>query len=415
MMLNEHPTKDIPDIVVVGGGPAGSFVAFCLGQLGAKVTVFEEHPAIGFPSHCAGHLSIRGLTELGLYPLPKKIVENEFSRARFFSPSGFEFSVGLNKPVTCAVNREAFDQYLSNNAIRAGAQLSLNSRVQSLVNQNGFAKGLRIRQANEAEKIVSAKIVVDAEGISSRMLRQAGLISLNRNKLVHAVQAEVENVKDVEMDAVEVFLGKEYAPGFYAWIIPRLDGSAKVGLATEAGDPREFLRRLMQKHPIASKQLGKARVTRMAFHPISLGGPISRAYSNGFLAVGDVASQVKSTTGGGVILGLTCAKIAAEVAFEAIRRNDCSANQLESYQKRCKGALGFDVGVMLRMRSFLDRLSDFRLESAMRFCSKIGMGESLRDVDEIDFQGQTLMKVLKKPVAFPVLAYFFMLFLSANL
>ena len=124
----------------------------------------------------------------------------------------------------------------------------------------------------------------------------------------------MENVQNVNLDAVEVYFGKAYAPGFYGWLIPRPDGSAKVGLATNKGDPREYLKRLMTRHPIASKQLAKATMTNVGFHAITLAGPIPQAYTNGFLAVGDCASQVKPTTGGGVIFGLTAAKEAAEAA-----------------------------------------------------------------------------------------------------
>ena len=49
------------DAIVVGGGPVGSYAALNLAKLGVKAKVFEEHPTIGFPSHCAGHISIRSL------------------------------------------------------------------------------------------------------------------------------------------------------------------------------------------------------------------------------------------------------------------------------------------------------------------------------------------------------------------
>jgi len=405
--------KPMSDAIVVGGGPVGSFAALNLARLGAKVTVFEEHAAVGSPSHCPGYLSIRSLRNLGLYPLPGKIVENTFSQANCYSPMGTKLSVRLTRPVTCAVNRTFFDRYLAEKAEAAGVRYCLSSRVRSLLIDNGFVKGVNVEQKASEEK-VSAKIVIDAEGISSRILRQTGLSTLNRDWLVYGVDAEVENVKNVELDTVEVFLGKDYAPGFYAWLMPRPDGTAKVGLATKTGNPREFLRRLMLKHPVASQQLGTARITRMAFHPIPIGGPISKAYSNGFLAVGDAASQVKPTTGGGVIFGLTCAKIAAQVASEAIRRNDLSSNYLRLYQKRCGDMLGFDFNVMLRMRKFLDSLSDEKVDAAIRFCSRIGLDKTLRNVEEIDFQGQTLLKIAKKPAAFAALAYFLMLYLSAN-
>jgi flavin-dependent dehydrogenase len=145
-----------------------------------------------------------------------------------------------------------------------------------------------------------------------------------------------------------------------------------------------------------------------------LGGPIAKAYANGFLAVGDVASQVKPTTGGGVVFGLTCAGIAAEVACEATRRNDVSASFLQTYQKRCTDALSFDFSVMLRLRRFLDSLSDEKLDDVLRFCARMSVNKALENVDEIDFQGQLLLKVVTKPAMFAALAYFLKLYLSAN-
>jgi digeranylgeranylglycerophospholipid reductase len=408
------PTKDAPDSVIIGGGPVGSFAALKLAKLGAKVTLFEEHEAIGSPSHCAGHLSIRSLRNLGLYPLPKGIVENTYSQANLYSPAGFKFSLHLAKPATCSVNREAFDRHIADKAEASGAHFKLNSRVQSLLMENGVVKGVKVKQEDKAEELVPAKIVIDAEGISSRLLRQTGLTGLDGERLVYAVETEVNHVTDVQRDTVEVFLGKSYAPGFYAWLMPRFDGTAKVGLATKKGNPKEFLRRLMLKHPVASKQLAKAKITRMAFHPITLGGPIPKTYANNFLAVGDTASQVKPTTGGGVVFGLTCAGIAAEVADQAARRNDVSANFLQIYQKRCADMLKFDFSAMLRLRRFLDSLSDEKLDKALRFCARIGLDKTLANVEEIDFQGQMLLKILTKPAMFATLAYFLKLYLSAK-
>lgn len=405
--------KDVADVIVVGGGPVGSFTALKIAKLGAEVIVFEEHTAIGVPSHCAGHLSIRSLRNLGLYPLPNRIVENTYSQANFYAPSGFKFPVTLANPVTCSVNRAAFDKYLADKAKHAGAHYQLNSRVQSLLIENGTVKGVSVTREGKTENI-KARIVVDAEGVSSRLLRQTGLAGLNGERLVYAVGTEVENVENLSLDAVEVFTGKAYAPGFYAWLMPRPDGTAKLGLAANAGNPREFLQRLTRKHPVASKQLGKAKITHTSFHPITLGGPIAKAYANGFLAVGDVASQVKPTTGGGVVFGLTCAGIAAEVAAEAVRRNDVSESFLQTYQRRCKDALNFDFSVMLRLRRFVDSLSDEKLDEVLRFCSRMSVNRALENVDEIDFQGQLLLKVVTKPAMFAALAYFLKLYLSAS-
>jgi geranylgeranyl reductase family protein len=402
-------TQNSPQAVVVGAGPAGSYTALHLAKQNIRTVVFEEHNQIGLPLHCAGHISIGSLKTLGLYPL-QGIVENTFRAANFYSPHGTKFTLRLNCPVTVALNRTQFDQYLAEQAQKAGAEFVVNSRVQSLLMQKGAVRGIKVK-SGDVERRINSSLVVDAEGISSRLLRQTGLLPLKPSGLVYSVETEMDNIANVEEHAVEVYFGRGYAPGFYGWVIPRPDGTAKVGLAVDRGDPRVYLRRLMAKHPVASKQLAKAKILSANYHAISLGGPIPQAFCNGFLAVGDCASQVKPTTGGGVIFGLTAAKEAAEVANQALSRGDVSAEVLQLYQKRCTELFSFDFKTMLRLRRFLDSLSDEKIDEMLRVCHKLGVDEALRGVTEIDFQGKMLLSVATKPAMIAALTYFGLLYL----
>jgi digeranylgeranylglycerophospholipid reductase len=405
--------ETVSDAIVIGGGPCGSFTALNLVDLDVNAAVFEEHGEVGVPSHCAGHLSVRGLNRLGLFPLPKGIAENVFYGAVFHSPLGRKFRVRFKSPVTCVVNRVLFDKYIARRAEDAGAHYFRNSRVESLIIENNLVKGVAVRQKGELRKF-QAKIVVDAEGIPSRLSRQAGLSALNRAGLVYGVEAEVENVKDLELDMVEVFFGKHYAPKFYAWLIPVGYGKAKIGLGTNTGNPKELLRQFMYKHPTASRKLGMAKIQQIGFHPITLGGQIPKIYSNGFLAVGDVASQVKPTTGGGLILGLTCARWAAETANKALSREDFSSHFLSRYQKQCEKTLGFDMNVMIRIRKLLDNLSDKQIDDALGFCSKFRLDSVLESLDDTDFQGRSILHALRSPRMLMALLYLCYLYVSAN-
>jgi len=401
----------ISDVLVVGAGPCGSFTAMHLAKLGKSVTVFEEHNQIGIPTHCAGHLSIIGLKQLGLYSLPPDIIQNSFKGANFYSPNGNKFTVHFNRPITCTVDRAKFDRYIAEKAQNAGAEYHLNSHVEALTLNNGTTEGVIVRQQTEEHN--HARIVVDAEGILSKLSRQAGLPAPQR--IVKAVEAEVENLHDTESDSVDVYLGNSYAPGFYAWLIPKKDGKAKVGLAAKTGNPKELLERLIRKQPAASRKLRSAKILSSTFHSITLGGPATHPYSNGFLAIGDAASQVKPTTGGGVIMGLTCAQAAAKVASEALDNNDSSSQFLKKYGNLCRKLLSFDMKIMLGMRSTLDSMSDQRLNYAIALCTKLGLDKTLQNVEDIDFQGKTLVHALRNPRIMVAVSYFLYAFLSANL
>jgi digeranylgeranylglycerophospholipid reductase len=401
--------KEKPDIIVVGGGPCGSYAAYTAAKLGAEVLVCEEHEEIGAPKHCAGHLSISSLRRLGLR-VPRATVENEIRGAVFCSPSGKQFVLRYRAPVTYVVDRELFDKHLAELAIKAGVQYRFKSGVKSLILDSGVVKGVALK----GEERVEANVVVDAEGCSSKLLKKTGLDGLEGSMMVKGVQAEVDCVEDVEEDMVEVYFGRNVAPGFFAWIIPRKDGSAKVGLATESGDPKKCLRRFMEKHPVASEKLKKSRTTSISFHPIPLAGPIPKTYSDGFLVVGDAASQVKPTTGGGVIFGLTCASVAGEVAYEAVKMQDFSEAFLSRYQSRWKRLVGFDLAAMLRMRRMLNSLSDSRIDGMIDLCRKLGVDSVLERVGDLDFQGRTLTSMIKYPGTLAVISYFLFSWLTST-
>ncbi len=400
--------KQKPDIIVVGGGPCGSYAAYTAAKLGAEVLVCEEHETIGAPKHCAGHLNISSLRRLGLR-VPQSAIENEIRGAVFVSPSGKQFVLRCRAPVTYVVNRELFDKHLAELAIKAGVQYRFKSRVKSLILDSGVVKGVALR----GEERVKANIVIDAEGCSSKLLKKTGLDGLEGSMMVKGAQAEVDCVEGTDEDMVEVYFGGNVAPGFFAWIIPRKDGTAKVGLATESGDPKKYLQRFMEKHPVASKKLKKSRTTYSSFHPIPLAAPIPKTYSDGFLAVGDAASQVKPTTGGGVIFGLTCARIAGEVAYEAVKMQDFSEAFLSRYPSRWKQLIGFELAAMLQMRRMLNSLPDSRIDGLFGLCSRLGVDGVLEKVGDLDFQGRTLVSMVKYPGALAVISYFLFSWLTS--
>ncbi len=392
------------DVVVVGGGPTGSFSALQAAKLGVQVTLCEEHDKVGSPTHCTGHVSLSGIRSLNLH-LPKNVFENEIKSAIFHSPSGYRFSVRFASPVTCVVNRELFDQHLSNMASEAGVKILKNTHVDSLLVEKGSVRGVAVKQRKKTQNLAS-KVVIDAEGVASTLLKRAGLPSLNRCMIVNGVQAEVDKIEGTDEATVEVFLSSRFAPGFFAWIVPRRDGSAKVGLATARGSSRDCFRHFVHHNPVARRRLRRSKIVNLVYHPISLGGPIPRTFYNGLLIVGDAASQVKPTTGGGIVMGLKCAKIAGKVAAVAVRYEDSSAFFLSEYERRWKREMGFDMIAMKRLRRMLNGFSDKHLDRLIALCSLLKLDESLKNVKDVDFQGSSLIHMAKSPRVLATALYF---------
>jgi flavin-dependent dehydrogenase len=106
---------------------------------------------------------------------------------------------------------------------------------------------------------------------------------------------------------------------------------------------------------------------------------------------------VKPTTGGGVLFGLLCSKIAGEVAAEALKQTDFSNSFLSCYQSRCKALIGSELTVMLWLRKMLDRLPDKRVDKLVELARKLELNQLLEASGDMDFQGRTLMHMLQHP------------------
>lgn len=379
------------DIIVVGCGVAGATAAETAASLGSKVLLLEEHDRIGVPSHCSGHVGINSMKRLGV-SLPKQVIKNQIRGAIFHSPSGQVLQLERQRPITWVLDRGAFDEHMANRAQEAGAQVQLNTRAISIQTTNDNQVQLRVTTGSKSHTL-NSQLVVDCEGASPALAPPRAMSERRRSMWVNSAQVQVDHVENMSQDMVEVFLGSAYAPGFFAWIIPWRDGSAKIGLAAREGNPRLFLERFMTKHPVVSQRLKGAKRRDVSFHPIPLGGPIRKTYYPNMLIAGDSAQQVKPTTGGGVVFSLICGKIAGETAHDACTSKHLSEAFLSGYERRWKSEIGRDLDAMRHIRRMLFKLPDHRIEKIFSIARTFDVETVLNRADDIDMQGRTLAKL----------------------
>ena len=160
--------------------------------------------------------------------------------------------------------------------------------------------------------LFEGKVVVVASGFGSGLPDSLGFGRVG--DFVMGAQAEVET----SVDMVEVYLGRRFSPGFFAWLVPTHEGRALAGLLARRDTKAHmeaFLRHLKDQGKIPSRRA-----------PFKFGGiplkPLRRTSGNRVIVVGDAAGQVKPTTGGGIYYGLLCADIAVDVLDRAIAGND---------------------------------------------------------------------------------------------
>jgi len=370
------------DVIVIGGGPVGSYVAYKLAGMGYDVVVLEQKEKLGGRVCCAGIIS-QGCASS--FAIDDSIILRRVSSARLFSPSGRLLRLWRQKTQACIVDRAAFDMAIASWAQDKGAQYLLNSLVRDIKVGDD---GVRVEAARWGERLnFEARAVVIATGFGSRLVGGLGLGKIG--DFVMGVQAEVETI---DIDEVEIYFGQGVAPGFFAWLVPTTSPKALVGLLSRRS-PGPYLKKLI------SSLLAQGKIVsdeaELSHRGISL-KPLPRTYNRRLVVVGDAAGQVKPTTGGGIYYGLLCADIAADNLHRALDDNDLSARNLASYEREWKKKLERDLKIGYYARKFYERLSDKQIDRIFNIIKSNGIDETLLKADDLsfDWHGEVILRLL---------------------
>ena len=369
------------DVAVIGAGPAGLTAARALAARGHDVVVLEEHAGIGVPVHCTGVLGVDAFTE---FDLPRESILGTAHTARFVAADGSSVSVDAERVEAAVVDRALFDQGLAASSRRAGAELRSGARVRAIaVGAAGVTIGV------EGGDRVEARACIIACGANYRFNRQLGL-GVPRT---FVQSAQLEQPLD-GLDRVEVHLGREVAPGGFAWLVPlERDGRphARLGLMCDTralARFRQFAARMRERFGAA----GDWPDPRLKVLPL---GPVSRTYGTRLLAVGDAAGLVKPTTGGGIYYSLISGRIAAETLDEALAADDLRDARLRRYETEWRARLGADIRIGLAFRTLASRLNDRAIDAVVELARVDGIVPLLRETADFNWHRQSALALLK--------------------
>ncbi|MFC1864497.1 geranylgeranyl reductase family protein [Chloroflexota bacterium] len=365
-------SKALYDVAVIGGGPAGSQVAYKLAGMGYEVVVLEQKERLGEPVCCTGIISQECVSS---FDIDESVILRRANSARFFPPSSEILNLWRPEPQACIVDRAAFNVALAGRAQGKGAEYVLNSPVKGI---KVGGDGVRIEVACQggALDFFEAKAAVIATGFGSKLAEGLGFGKVG--DFVMGAQAEVETTG---VDEVEVYLGQKIAPGFFAWLVPTSPQRALVGLLSRRS-PGLYLRKLM------SSLLAQGKIAsdeaKLSYGGIPL-KPLARTYSERLMVVGSAAGQVKPTTGGGIYYGLLCADIAANNLHRALRNDGLYARNLANYERGWKRKLGRELKVGYWARKFYELLSDRQIDRMFDIIKANGIDEALLKADDLSF------------------------------
>jgi digeranylgeranylglycerophospholipid reductase len=339
---------------VVGAGPGGSIAARTAAEE-CDVLLIEKRQEIGAPVRCAEQVDLRRLKK---HVSPDKTwIASEVRGTLVHAPDGTIFDMtDETRSLAIIVERKIFDRQLAKEAARAGAHVMVRTRATGLIMEDGAVKGVRMNRLGE-DFAVRSKVVIGADGVESQVGRWAGLnTTLKLRDIGSCVQYHMSNV-EVAQDVVHVYAGSQYAPQGYAWVFPKGEDAANVGLGVRAS-------KITDKRPI--DYLNEFVADKFPYgQPVEfvMGGvPISDALktivSNGLMLVGDAAHHTEPLGGGGIMTAIEGGALAGRVARNAVSQNDASVRVLRDYEREWMNTVGKTLKFMYNAKEFAINLSD---------------------------------------------------------
>jgi digeranylgeranylglycerophospholipid reductase len=375
------------DALVVGAGPAGSTAAYHLARRGISTLVLEEHDRVGQPVQCAGLVSRRVLDLAG----STSMVRTSVRGASVFGPGLGSISFRAEAPRAFVIDRGALDVHLADRAARAGAAFRTGVRFDRRLAPIDGRQRVRVVEADGAPGEISARVVIGADGVSSAVARAYRL--RRPVEILPAFEAEFPRSPG-DADAVEVYLGRTFAPGLFGWWIPDGAGGARVGLAADADgtSARTYFQRLLgHLGRRFGVELGNPTAYLVSGIPI---GDVPATHGPAVLLVGDAAAQVKPLSGGGIFTGMRCAEIAAGVAAAALARGDLSARALSAYERAWRAEFGEEFRRALYLRRVFARLSDPDLDALLGVLRDSELRATIVAFGDIDFPTHVVRQLL---------------------
>ena len=349
------------DVLIIGAGPAGSFAAERLAKGGARVALFDGRPE-GEPKACGGGVTAKALKA---WPHLLGAVGRTVDELEMYSPSGKRLHLKLDEPFAI-YSRVAFDSYLRDRAIDAGARVFFEKITARGITRTETGWTLRGASGNDKSRESAewrGKVLVGADGANSAIAKKlAGPLQAADMEVAFGYRTPLPETGDAP--TVIAFL-----PGWvgYAWAFPRLDHISFGIATTQEAFEHKALDELLWQFMVGyyrQREDGKTNIWE------KLGAPGSvtieknlrstaeryaaripgldaatwerrRACGRGWALLGDAAGFADPVTGEGIYYALRSAELFADAFLEG---------RAGEYEKRWREDFGGELRRASQMR-----------------------------------------------------------------
>lgn len=392
------------DVTIIGAGPIGSTLAYELAKENINVCLIDKKKVIGLPLQCAGIINKR---VLDVNHFPDELILNKAKGALLHSKN-HSLSVSKEEDQAIIIDRVALDQFLYKRAIENGAHSYLSSKVVAIDDVEG-----KVSFQNEStEKSIRSKIIVGADGPLSIVSSAFGNDFDYYCASQYLVKIEEDNN---DMSFVDLYAYGDLFPGFI-WQIPVSENIFRIGLFSnyDYKSQNEILNDFLmndfqyENYEIIEKYKGK----------IPIYNKENKLFKNRALIIGDAASQVKPTTGGGLLIGFEAVKMAKKAIVNALDSEDFNSLNLEkeayddnkilqncfkSYQEDFEERFIKEFSYQFKVQKTLCTLSDDDLDYFFEKLKEKEADKLISEYGDMDNQSILVKEFLKRGLVLSLL------------
>lgn len=381
------------DVAIIGAGPIGSTLAYKLAKEDINVCLIDKKRVIGLPLQCAGIISskIANFNEM-----PNELILNKVKGANIFSNSN-ELRVAKEDYEAFVIDRVAYDQFLFDRACKECVNTYLSSKVTDVDIEKGiiyFSNNAKINQ-------ISSKIIVGADGPDSIVSSKLG----NDFSYFNASQYLVKVDEIQERDFVNICAKENLFPGF-TWAIPTYEDIFRVGIFSnhtykeQLTILNDFLENDFQRIPHKNEHYDYKIIERYA-GKIPIFNKENLLVNERVIIIGDAGSQIKPTTGGGLIIGFKVSEIAKNNIVKALKEDDI--NLLNNYHNEFLDSYSKEFSYQFKVQKTLSLLSDNDIDYFFTNLKEKDCEKLISEYGEMDNQSSLVKQFLKRGLLLVVL------------